>query len=99
MRVGILFSGAAMRGPARVTNAEGAVERILAQDFFKIGELARRTPQLERRRTRAADSNSSRVIPAILKAPESLDDDRDHFFGTNISNDAAHGLILSDGQN
>ncbi len=47
VRVGVLFRGPAMRGPARVANAEGAVERMLAQNLFQIRELARRAPQTQ----------------------------------------------------
>ena len=38
--VGVLFGGAAVGGPAGVADAVGAVERVLAQDFFYVLELA-----------------------------------------------------------
>src|ERR1017187_5626789 len=38
--MGVFFSGAAMGGPAGVADAEGAIEGMLAQDLFKVGELA-----------------------------------------------------------
>ena len=40
MGMGVLFGGAAVGGPAGVADAEGAVERMLAQDFFEIAEFA-----------------------------------------------------------
>jgi hypothetical protein len=44
----VLFSGAAVRGPARVADAECALERMLAQHFFKVGELAGSAAHLKR---------------------------------------------------
>ena len=40
MRVGVLFRRAAVRSPARVADAEGAVERVVAQHLFKVAQLA-----------------------------------------------------------
>ncbi len=40
MGMGILFRGAAVGGPAGVADAEGAVEGMIAQDLFKVAELA-----------------------------------------------------------
>ena len=37
--VGILFGGAAVGGPAGMADAEGAVERMFAEDFFEIASL------------------------------------------------------------
>ena len=47
VRMRVLFSGPAVRGPARVADAERAVERMLAKNLFQIRELARRAPQVE----------------------------------------------------
>ncbi len=38
--VGVLFGGAAVGGPAGVADAVGALERVVAEDGFKVGELA-----------------------------------------------------------
>ena len=48
MRMGVFFGGAAVRGPARVADAERAVERVLAENLFKVAQLARRAPHLKR---------------------------------------------------
>ena len=40
MGMGIFFGGAAVGGPAGVADAEGALEGMLAEDFFKIAEFA-----------------------------------------------------------
>ncbi len=40
MGMGVLFGGAAMRGPAGVADAKGAVERMFAEDFFEVAEFS-----------------------------------------------------------
>ena len=40
MGMGIFFGGAAVRGPARVSNAIGAVKRLEADHFFEIAQFA-----------------------------------------------------------
>ena len=47
--MGVLFGGAAVGGPARVADAEGAIERMLAEDFFEIAQLARGAADLRER--------------------------------------------------
>ena len=50
MGMRVLFRGPAMRGPARVPDAERALRGLLAQDFFKIWSLpgARHTDRVAR---------------------------------------------------
>ena len=48
MRMGVLFRGPAVSGPAGVANSEGAIERMLAQHFFQVAQLARSAPNLKR---------------------------------------------------
>ncbi len=40
MGMSILFRGTSVRGPAGVADAVGAVERIKADDFFQVAQLA-----------------------------------------------------------
>jgi len=50
MGVGVLFSGAAVGGPAGMADAEGAVDGILVEDFFELAEFAGGATELEARR-------------------------------------------------
>jgi hypothetical protein len=100
MGMGVLFGGAAVRGPAGVADAEGAVERMLAQNLFEIGELAGSAAQFKRGLRRAADGDACRVIAAIFEPAQPLNDDRDHLlfpYIADVTDDAAHDreLILS----
>src|SRR5208282_6688265 len=40
MGMGVFFGGAAMGGPSGVSDAVGAVERLEADNFFQIAQLA-----------------------------------------------------------
>ena len=69
MGMGVFFSGAAMGGPARVADAEGAVEWMFAQDFLKVAELAGRAAHLELGARGTADGDASRIVAAVFEAP------------------------------
>ena len=96
MGMGVLFGGAAVRGPAGVADAEGAVERMLAQNLFKVGELAWSATHFKRGAGRAAHGDARRVIAAVFQAPQPLDDDRNYFLWTDVADNSAHAAILSD---
>ena len=68
VRMGVFFCGAAMGCPAGVADAEGAFEGMLAEDFFKIGELAGGAAQFERGAGGAADGDAGRVVTAVFEA-------------------------------
>ena len=96
MGVGVFFSGTAVRGPAGVADAEGAVQRVLAQDLFKVDELTGSAAHLKRVAGRTADGNTRRVVAAVFEAPKPLDDDGNYLLWTNVADNAAHATILSD---
>ena len=71
MRMGVLFRGAAVSGPAGVANAVGAVQRLEADDFFEITQLALGAADLETVAV-AADRDAGGVVAAIFQAPQAL---------------------------
>ncbi len=73
VRMRILFGWATMRSPARMADAEGACQRMLAQNFFKVVQLSRRTRNVERFATGRAQRNARRIISAIFKVPQPLE--------------------------
>ena len=89
MRMGILFRGTAVRGPARVADAVGAVERLQADDLFQVAQLAFGAANLQTVAI-AAHRDSGGIVAAIFQPPQALDDDRDHPLLANVSHDAAH---------
>jgi hypothetical protein len=79
-----------------VPNAKRAVQGLVAQHRFQVAEFPRSTANFERGAGRIANGDTRRIVAAILKPPQPLDDDRDHLLGTYITDYAAHGTILSD---
>ncbi len=53
MRMCIVFGRTPVRRPARMTNADGAAERLLREPGFERAQLALRTPAAAARRDRA----------------------------------------------
>ena len=66
MRVGVLFGGTSVRGPAGVANAVGAVERLQADDFFQIAQLAFGAADLQAFAI-AGDCDAGGIISAIFE--------------------------------
>ncbi len=89
MRVGVFFRGTAVRGPAGVADAVGAIERLEADDFFQVAQLALGPANLQTLAI-AAHRDSGGIIAAILQPSEALDDDRYDPLLANVAHDAAH---------
>jgi hypothetical protein len=70
-------------------NAVGAIDRIVSDHLFQIAQLAFRAANLQSVLP-ARNRDSSRVIPAILKAAQSIDDHRNYLLLTDVSNNSAH---------
>ncbi len=67
MGMRVFFRGTAMRGPAGVADAVGAVERLQADDLFQVAQLAFGAAHLQdprRCRQRRCPPSRSRDIPA-----------------------------------
>ena len=89
MRVGVLFRGTAMCGPAGMTDAVGAIERLEPDHLFQIAQLALSPANLQPFAI-AAHRDSGGIIAAILQPSEALDDDRYDPLLANVSHYAAH---------
>ncbi len=94
MGVGVFFRRPAVGSPACVADAEGALHGILAEDFFKVGQLAGGAAHFEGWTRRIADGNARRVVATIFEPPQAFDDDRNDFLWSNIANNAAHRMIV-----
>src|SRR5271165_5338520 len=69
MRVRILFRGTAVRCPAGVADAIGAVERLVPDDFLEIAQLAFGAANLEPLAI-AGDGDAGRIVAAVLQLAE-----------------------------
>src|ERR1019366_1987184 len=94
MRMGILFGGAAMRRPARVSDAVGAVERLEADHFFQLAYRALGPPDLQAFAvSRHRDSRG--VVASILQLSQAFNDDGDDLLLTLIYHNSTTWLIGS----
>ena len=93
VRMGILLRGAAMGGPAGVADAVRAVDRIQPDGLFQVAQLAFGAAHLQPVAI-AADRNSRRVIAAILKPFQAIENDWNHPLLTDVANNSTHVLTL-----
>src|ERR1035437_3819657 len=91
----VFFGRPSVRGPARMPNAIGAVERLQANGFFQVAQLALGTAQLQPFPV-AGHCDSRRIIAAVLQPSQSLDDDRNHTLLTYVADNATHGETSKD---
>ncbi len=92
MRMRVFLGGAAVRGPARVPDAVDAIEGSIAGWLLRDYAVCRR--RAEYRASRSADDRDScRIIAAVFEPSEAVENQRDNFFRSDISNNAAHGEI------
>jgi hypothetical protein len=82
-----------MRGPSGVADAVGAVEWLEANRLFQVAQLAFGAANLQATAI-AGDRDTGRIVSAILKTAQAIDDDRHNTFFPYIADDAAHTAIL-----
>ena len=87
--VGIFFGGAAVGGPAGVSDAVGAVDGVGAEDFGEIAELAGSAAELERT-TGAGDGDAGGVVAAVLETGEAFHNHGDAGLGTDVTDNSTH---------
>ncbi len=91
MRMGVGLARPAMRRPAGVADADGAVDRVLAQAPLQIGQLALGPAALDPAADQGGDAG--RIIAAILQALQRLDQAGRDRPGPDDADDAAHHLF------
>src|SRR5258706_9234720 len=89
VRVGILVGGPAVGGPARVAEADTALDRLLAQERLQVLDAPGRAPNLQARGAGHRDPRG--VVAAILEAPQALQHDVDRVLVPDIPDDSTHG--------
>ena len=88
MRVRILLRGSSVGGPPRVSEAVVSGKRGADQRLLETCELAGAAPHLDA--AIAHHGHASRVVPAILEAAQSLDENRNDLLGADVADDTAH---------
>src|SRR5947209_19742353 len=89
----ILFRGAAVRRPARMSNAVFALDRIQLQRILQIAQLARGAPHAQAL-ILAVDGYASRVVAAIFQSLQSFENDGNSALLANIPHNSTHESIV-----
>src|SRR5688572_10367355 len=87
--VRVVFRGTPVRGPPRMTDADGAVDGAVAQRALERLDPTHGAPDVQA--ARVEHGNARRIIAAVLQPLEAVDDDADRALLTHIADDAAHG--------
>src|SRR5687768_3041072 len=94
MRVRVFFGWASMRGPARVADAVSAIDWAKPNRLFEVAQFAFCAADLEFVAL-VDDSDTGRVVAAILELSQALDDQRYDLFITYITNNSTHASECS----
>ena len=93
MGMGITFGGHAVRGPARMTDAvHGDRVGIMGELFFQSRQLALGLDDLKLLALNETDPSG--IVPAVFKAPQAFDNDRNSRTMPGITNNSAHAVLL-----
>ena len=88
VRVGIGVRGLAMGRPARMTDADVRLDRMLEQRLLEIGDLT--DPAAHLQATAVDDGEAGRVVAAIFEALEAFDEERRRVLVAHVPDDPAH---------
>src|SRR5216684_599709 len=89
MRMSILLRRTPVGSPAGVANAVAALEGLQPDNFFQIAQLAFGASNLQFVPV-AGNSDSSRIITAVLEPAQALEDNRNHLLLADVANNATH---------
>src|SRR5215218_4675734 len=92
MRMCVLFSRAAVCGPACVADAVRAIKRIEANRLFQVAQLSFGAANLEIV-SFIDDSNAGRVVAAIFEFAQPIDNERHDLFVAYVTNNSTHVWI------
>ena len=93
MRVGVVHRGRAMRGPAGVRNAGGALDGTLRDLLGQLGDA--RGAAGAAQHAVCMDRNTARVVAAVLQTLQTLHQHRNNIAVRNPADNATHRSRLS----
>ncbi|MNW65535.1 hypothetical protein D3C74_439250 [compost metagenome] len=92
MRVRVTLARCAVGGPAGVSNAETANQRMLGQCGFEFADLARTTHALEGFVV-GKDRDTGAVVAAVFKALEAFEQDGGDITFSNCADNSTHAYF------
>jgi len=90
--VRVLFRRAAMRSLARVADAVDSIERLALDGFFEVAEFAGSAADVHFP-VGLNDGDACGIVAAIFEAAEAVKNQRDDFFGADVTNNSAHAMF------
>ena len=93
MRVGVLFAGTPMCGPAGMADAIVALYGIEPQDVFEVAKFSGRAADAEGLIV-AINGEAGGIVTAVLETLQAIHDDGDGVLCPHISYDSAHEFIV-----
>ena len=98
VRMRVAFGDAAVRGPARVADAQARVEMFGLRGRFHFRHAPGAAHAADVARVRVDHRDARRVVTAIFQSLEAFDEDRNHIAIRDRADDAAHrGVRLLQG--
>src|SRR4029077_17086654 len=91
VRVRILLGGASVSGPAGMADAVGSIQRLEANNFFQIAQLAFGASDVQPFPI-SGNGNARGIVTAILQPFQAVNDDGDDPLLTNIPHNPAHEI-------
>lgn len=92
MRMGINVVGRAMRGPARMADADAAGGRLLVQQFRQVADPTRFLAQVQP--WTGQSDQSRRVISAVFQPPQAIHQNWLRLPATDVTDDPTHNRFL-----
>src|SRR5262249_21095908 len=89
MGVSIFFRGATVGGPARVSDAVSAIQRLQADNFFQVAQFSFGAANLQAF-TIATHGNAGGVVATILQPLEAIQNDWYDTLLANVPHNTAH---------
>ena len=88
VRMGVAIGGGAVRGPARVADADAAGRRLIAEMSGQFGDAAGPFAEVQMRAGQRRHAGA--VVAAILQPAQPFDEDRLRLSIADVTDDAAH---------
>ena len=93
VRMGVGLGRAAMRGPARMADADMALERGLIEEFAQIIEFADGAADFKMA-TRVERGNAGGVVTAVFEPAQSTEQDRGDLARADIADYSTHERFI-----
>ena len=91
VRMGVALDGLAVRGPARVADADVALQRLVGKAQLEVLQLALGAAAVQVAVLDGGDAG--RIIAAIFEPPQRVDEVARHRLLSENADDAAHALV------